>query len=73
MTLQVMSDFSQVDTEVCSVCKTSYPKCLACVKYGSKNKHPLDGEKSGGAHDNSSYIGDSGQLQPHWNKKESKQ
>ena len=71
--ITVMSDFSQIDTEVCSVCKTSYPKCLTYQKYGRQHKHSLDGEKSMNAHDNSSYVSDNGQSQPHWNRKESKQ
>jgi hypothetical protein len=70
--ITVMSDFSQVNTEVCSVCKTSYPRCLTCEKYGKKDKHSLDREKAMNAHDNSSYINDEGKSQPHWNRKESK-
>ena len=66
-----MADFSQVNTEECSVCKTKYPKCLTCQKYGSKHKHTLDSEKSRNAHDNSSYVNDAGYSQSHWNSKES--
>ena len=69
----VMADFSQVNTEECSVCKTKYPTCLTCKKYGSKHKHSLDGEKSKNAHDNPSYVNDAGNPQSHWNGKESNQ
>ena len=67
----VMADFSQVNTEECSVCKTRYPTCLTCKKYGSKHKHSLDSEKSKNAHDNPSYVNDQGKQQSHWNGKES--
>ena len=69
----VMADFSQVNTEECSVCKTRYPTCLTCRKYGSRHKHSFDREKSKNAHDNPSYVNDEGKPQSHWNGKESKQ
>ena len=65
-----MADFSQGTTEVCSVCKTEYPTCMTCKKYGSKHKHSLDSEKSRNAHDNAGYVNDVGNSQSHWNQKE---
>ena len=67
-----MADFEQGPTERCSVCKTEYPKCHTCSKYGSRNMHPLDTEKAKGAHDNSSFIDDSGNTQSHWKNKSEK-
>jgi hypothetical protein len=34
--------------------------------------HPLDTEKAKGAHDNPSFIGDSGNTQSHWKNKSEK-
>ena len=64
-----MWDQPEANTEVCSVCKTSYPRCLTCTQYGRKDKHQLDTDKANNSHDNSSYINDKGEYQPSWNKK----
>ena len=68
----VMSDKNENNTEICSVCKTSYPRCMTCEKYGRKGKHSLDRDKAMNSHDNPSYINDKGDSQPSWNRKESK-
>ena len=65
-----MADFQQGTTERCSVCKTEYPTCMTCTKYGRNHKHSLDFEKSKNAHDNASFINDAGKSQSHWNKTE---
>ena len=65
-----MADFEQGTTERCSVCKTEYPTCMTCTKYGRNHKHSLDVEKSKNAHDNASFVNDAGKTQSHWNKTE---
>jgi hypothetical protein len=60
------------EDEVCNVCQSSYPRCLTCEKFGRRDRHPLDSEKSGNAHDNPAYVRDNGSSQTSWNKKENK-
>ena len=65
-----MADFQQGITERCSVCKTEYPTCMTCLRYGKNHKHFLDTEKSRNCHDNASFTNDAGKSQTHWNKTE---
>ncbi len=51
-------DISNPGFEICKTCKTSYPECETCLKYGRRDKHLLDREKQKGAHDNSGYTND---------------
>ena len=60
------------EDEVFNVCQSSYPRCLTCEKFGRRDRHPLDSEKSRQAHDNSGYVKDDGSSQTSWNKKENK-
>ena len=41
--------------DICPICRSSYPACQTCQKYG-KQSHILDQEKAANAHDNQAYL-----------------
>ena len=41
--------------DICPICRSSYPVCQTCQKYG-RQSHILDQEKSSNAHDNPAYL-----------------
>ena len=41
--------------DICPICRSSYPACQTCQKYG-KQSQILDQEKSSNAHDNQAYL-----------------
>ena len=48
------SDLSTANVDNFKVCRTDYPVCTTCSKYG-RQRHLLDSEKQKNCHDNSSY------------------
>ena len=48
------SDCSTATSDICQVCKSVYPVCETCKRYG-KQPHVLDKEKSVNCHDNGGY------------------
>ena len=51
------SNNSTYSEDQCKICKTWYPSCGTCKKYG-RTKHQDDIEKEAGCHENSGYVDD---------------